>query len=245
MASTTVCSAENGKLCWPPPAVTVPNIATPETEPDRAAPLPPVRVTLSPVTEPCSWITPPWPGVRLAAAFRPLMATATATSLPLLRPAYRALSGAFAVWVRAAALVAPCWSRRAGRGRAGRGRAGRRLPGHGVGPQEDHGQDHDGSQRDQGSSSAHPGLPPLGRDRKPNARRTLHAAPPLRRASLSWKAGFGALAHFTQTPAASVAQCSMARRPAVSWRPAPRRPVRAARRPVALSAGVQPGVQPC
>jgi hypothetical protein len=98
-------SAENGKLI-PAAGVTVPNSAKPEREPVREVPFFPARVTWSPVTEPCSWIMLPWPGVRSAAAFRPLTATATATSLPLLRPAYRARSGAFAVWAPPAVLVA-------------------------------------------------------------------------------------------------------------------------------------------
>ena len=92
-ASTMAWAAENGKLC-PKNPVTVPNIFGPETEAVRPSPFWLVRVTWLPCTEPCSDTSLAWPEFRSAAALRPLTAIATVTWSPLLRPAYRACSGA-------------------------------------------------------------------------------------------------------------------------------------------------------
>src|SRR5580658_8570709 len=87
------CAAENGKLC-PRKPDTVPNMSGPETEPVSRVPLELVKLTRSPLTEPCSDTSLARPAFRSAAAFLPLMAIASVTWSPLLRPAYRACSGA-------------------------------------------------------------------------------------------------------------------------------------------------------
>ena len=220
----------------------------------------PVRVTWLPCTEPCSDTSLAWPEFRSAAALVPfngdrhghLVAAAPAGVQGVQRGRGRGRRRG------------DSGRRRWDSGRRGDscGRAGHRLPGHGVGPQEDHGQDHHGAQRDQGDlvcsspgyrlsvrgQASQPGLaagcgrrgnassggerehavrplrssgrrgerPPGGcrtrrkltrrtrlrpgrSGRNPNAKKPLHGAPPLRRASSSTRLALARIAHFTQT----------------------------------------------